>query len=49
MAPTENKQVNLVKLRSTYACSLHLRFDMGDPFYGQLTAVTTRYRLTSIA
>ena len=47
MAPKEKKkQVNLGQLMHT-ACIFAI--DMGDPFHDQLTAVTTRYPLTSIA
>ena len=43
-----NKQVNLGHLmHAAYIFAIWL-FDMGDPFYGQLTPVTTRYPLTSI-
>ena len=38
------------QLGSIYACMqlTSLQFDMGNPFYGQLTAVSTIYPLTTI-
>ena len=32
---------------STYAWHTFMQFDIGDPFYGQLSAVKARYSLTS--
>ena len=32
---------------STYALDTSMQFDIGDPFYGQLTVLKSRYLLTS--
>ena len=43
---TKTESHKMAPTWSTYACSLGYSFDIGDPFYDQLTAVKSRYHMT---